>query len=95
MNDEENSTDLTESERGEESSSNAVLDLHRSRWVDEELERSKLGRDVVRVSISGNQARLNRLNETVEHPSSSSTCATIHQQRITRRRDRTNPWDDQ
>ena len=77
MNDEEDSTDLSESERGEQSSSNTVLDLHRSRRVDEELERSKLCRDVVRVSISRNQRRLNRLNETVEHPRSRPTCASM------------------
>lgn len=63
--------DLAKAERGEQTRLDAVQ-LDCARGVHEELERAQLGRDVVRVAVSGHESRLDRLGEAVKHPRSST-----------------------
>lgn len=56
MDDESLSSDLTETERGEETSLDTI-GLDRFRGVEEVLERAKLLRDVVRVTVNCKESR--------------------------------------
>jgi hypothetical protein len=72
VDDERLTTDLTETERGKETSLDTV-GLDGLGGVDEVLEGAELLRDVVGVAVSGDETGLDGLSHTVEHPGSSSS----------------------